>query len=65
MEWEGDKGPPINLAWGPRRLNPALNIGLHVVELSLYIIITACSDDNLPVWLQLLAFVCRPMHVCT
>src|SRR6218665_1677842 len=24
MEWEGDKGPPINLAWGPRRLNPAL-----------------------------------------
>src|SRR6218665_2933160 len=24
MGWEGDKGPPINLAWGPRRLNPAL-----------------------------------------
>src|SRR6218665_984953 len=24
MRWEGDKGPPINLAWGPRRINPAL-----------------------------------------
>ena len=26
MEWNGKwtKGPPINLAWGPRRLNPAL-----------------------------------------
>src|SRR6218665_307890 len=29
--WEGDKGLPINLAWGPRRLNPALN--LHVASI--------------------------------
>jgi len=24
--WEGDKGPPIHLARGPRTLNPALHV---------------------------------------
>ena len=24
VKWEGEKGPPVNLAWGPRWLNPAL-----------------------------------------
>ena len=23
-QWEGKKGPPLNLAWGPRGLNPTL-----------------------------------------
>jgi len=24
-KWEGEKGPPLNLAWGSRGLSPALN----------------------------------------
>jgi len=28
-KWEGEKGPPKNLAWAPRGLNPALLLMLN------------------------------------
>jgi len=29
-KWKGEKGPPKNLTWAPRGLNPALIVCLHV-----------------------------------
>jgi len=29
---KGERAPPLNLAWGPRGLNPALIIPLHCLS---------------------------------
>jgi len=38
-KWEGKKGPPLNLAWGPRGLNPALpSMSVQIDSMSSFIL---------------------------